>query len=88
MIPVWQMLIAACVGLVVLVLIRPRPIGYDQKPRNSFNTTPEERCPICLDEMTNRGMRYLPCGHAMHEKCYQESQRNVVRNCPVCRCPL
>lgn len=53
-----------------------------------FNT---ESCAVCLDSLHASGaLRTLPCGHVLHNRCYEEwlrspACREGVITCPLCR---
>ncbi|XP_018793108.1 PREDICTED: E3 ubiquitin-protein ligase RNF13-like [Bactrocera latifrons] len=98
MIPVWQMVFGVCVGLVALLLVRPPQVGYHQERRRKstnsedrytpgFNSSPGDDCVICLMELENENMTYLPCGHALHDNCIEQYKRHK-KNCPICREPM
>lgn len=47
-------------------------------------------CTICLDEMTDNNLSYLPCCHGFHQACFNQyitekikSKKNI--SCPICR---
>ncbi|CAD6996175.1 unnamed protein product [Ceratitis capitata] len=93
MIPIWQMMLGVCIGVVALILVRPRALpnqetNQENRKRNrknssTFTTTPGDSCVICLDEMTNSTMAYLRCGHALHDKCL-EIFKSYQQTCPIC----
>ena len=43
-------------------------------------------CPVCLAEMhsSRSGIHFMPCGHAMHFKCFQEYTKSNIA-CPMCK---
>lgn len=93
MIPIWQMMLGVCVGLVAFLLVRPQPIAYQPRRKSTsdeseytqrFNSSPGDACVICLREMKNDNMTYLRCGHAMHDDCFKECKQ-YTKNCPMCR---
>lgn len=47
-------------------------------------------CTICLDEITDNNISYLPCCHGFHQECFNcyitekiKSKKNI--SCPICR---
>lgn len=47
-------------------------------------------CTICLDEITDSNISYLPCCHGFHQECFNsyisekvKSKQNI--SCPICR---
>lgn len=47
-------------------------------------------CTICLDEISDKNVSYLPCCHGFHQECFTnyvtekiKSKKNV--SCPICR---
>lgn len=47
-------------------------------------------CTICLDDITDNNISYLPCCHGFHQECFTayitekiKSKRNI--SCPICR---
>ncbi|XP_017040190.1 probable E3 ubiquitin-protein ligase RZFP34 [Drosophila ficusphila] len=52
----------------------------DQRTRIS---RPGDKCPVCLEEMSQDNMHSLKCGHAMDKECF-EDYRFICRNCPLC----
>lgn len=47
-------------------------------------------CTICLDEITENNVSYLPCCHGFHQECFNnyitekiKSKKNI--SCPICR---
>lgn len=48
----------------------------------------DRTCCICLEDMCGAAA-ILPCGHALHQKCASEMQRQgVAKRCPLCRAAL
>ncbi|XP_039970696.1 uncharacterized protein LOC126751518 [Bactrocera neohumeralis] len=95
MIPVWQMMLGVCVGLVAFLLVRPPQVGYHQERRRKstssadgytprFNSSPGDACAICLLELENDNMTYLRCGHALHDSCIKQCKQHT-EYCPLCR---
>ena len=47
---------------------------------------PEEgECAICLTELKQTNAVYLPCKHIFHQKCFNQSIRNNLYSCALCR---
>ncbi len=47
---------------------------------------PEEGdCAICLTELKQTNAVYLPCKHIFHQKCFNQSVRNNLYSCALCR---
>ena len=46
---------------------------------------PDKDCSICMDYMTSRNHRELPCGHKFHKKCLNKWKLEGNRSCPLCR---
>lgn len=42
-------------------------------------------CPICLSNIKDRGKVILKCNHQMHLKCYLESLKHAIMECPLCK---
>ena len=68
------------------------------EPTTEPTTEPEDRCPICLEVITNKNIIILKCGHKYDISCYTSfivhSVKNLVNNividdykikCPICR---
>ncbi|XP_018793109.1 PREDICTED: RING-H2 finger protein ATL5-like [Bactrocera latifrons] len=98
MIPVWQVMVGAFVGLFALLLVRPPQVGYHQERRRKstnsedgytprFNSSPGDACAICLKKLENENMTYLRCGHALHENCFKQCKL-YTENCPLCCKPM
>ncbi|XP_017040056.1 probable E3 ubiquitin-protein ligase RZFP34 [Drosophila ficusphila] len=52
----------------------------DQRTRNS---RPGDKCPMCLEEMSQDNMHPLKCGHAMDKECFEDF-RYIRRDCLLC----
>ena len=46
---------------------------------------PDSNCSICMDVMTSRNFRELPCGHRFHSRCIRKWKSEGNRTCPLCR---
>ncbi|XP_017139938.1 zinc finger protein BRUTUS-like At1g18910 [Drosophila miranda] len=46
---------------------------------------PGDQCTICLDPLTKKNMKHLPCQHAMHNDCFSQYRASGATNCPLCR---
>ena len=47
-----------------------------------------EPCSICMEPMTQRNSKELPCGHRFHKKCINKWKNEGNRTCPLCREPF
>lgn len=47
----------------------------------------ESECPICLEPYTDEkpAIKFMPCGHKMHQRCFETWQEVQGRTCPLCR---
>lgn len=48
----------------------------------------EDDCPICLEPLKNKKVKYTPCGHCMHSKCLNAqmaSPHPSAFSCALCR---
>lgn len=45
----------------------------------------ESTCSVCMEMMTSRNFRELPCGHRFHTKCLRKWKAEGNRTCPLCR---
>lgn len=48
----------------------------------------DSTCPICMEVMTQRNVREMPCGHKFHKKCINKWKNEGNRSCPMCREPF
>lgn len=48
----------------------------------------KDNCSICLDELFNHSVSYLPCKHVFHSDCLIETFENKIYSCPLCRLDL
>ena len=48
-------------------------------------TGPDSTCSVCMEPMTTRNHRELPCGHKFHTKCIRKWKAEGNRTCPLCR---
>lgn len=46
---------------------------------------PDSTCSICMEGMTTRNHRELPCGHRFHTRCIRKWKAEGNRTCPLCR---
>ena len=48
----------------------------------------QAKCIICLNEFLQASpeqLRFLPCGHVLHEDCFKALVQNRTTSCPFCR---
>ena len=46
-------------------------------------------CSICLNQMYNSAVYYMPCGHNIHVTCFKRLREQIYTlKCPLCRYPL
>ena len=59
----------------------------EQLNKKKKETDNIDKCPICLDEMTNDITILNKCGHKLHSECLTEYKKvnNKPYICPVCR---
>ncbi|XP_059924242.1 E3 ubiquitin-protein ligase DTX3L-like isoform X2 [Gadus macrocephalus] len=43
----------------------------------------EDKCPVCMDQITNR--RMLPCNHALCKECLENLVTQMGPTCPICK---
>ncbi|XP_030230243.1 E3 ubiquitin-protein ligase DTX3L isoform X6 [Gadus morhua] len=43
----------------------------------------EDKCPVCMDQITNR--RMLPCHHALCKECLENLVTQMGPTCPICK---
>jgi hypothetical protein len=56
----------------------------DDDNHDDNNVSSIRQCPICLDEMPEQLMRFLPCLHAFHDECLSKWEE-VNDTCPMCK---
>lgn len=50
----------------------------------------DDTCAICLNNMFNKTVTHLRCGHTLHLKCFRRltgSSLSSKQKCPICRAP-
>ena len=73
---------------------RDSKINYKEAARNKrriiiqtcYNA--DETCAICLNNMKNTSVKFIPCGHVFHNECLNKlmmSRCQSKNNCPHCR---
>ena len=48
-------------------------------------TGDDSNCAICMETMTIRNNRELPCEHKFHKRCLKKWKNEGNRTCPLCR---
>jgi len=72
-------------------------INYKEAARNKrriiiqsrYNV--DETCAICLNNMKNTSVKFIPCGHVFHNECLNKlmmSRCSSKNNCPHCRAQI
>lgn len=60
-------------------------------PRDPMKTSPDDFCPICYDDMSERPSMSMPCGHEFHMDCWKEFCVNAIEqegpSCVYATCP-
>ncbi|XP_062123116.1 uncharacterized protein LOC133836562 [Drosophila sulfurigaster albostrigata] len=62
------------------------PVIKKDKGKKNENrpSRPDDRCMICTHVMTKETMRFMNCGHALHDVPCFEDYRLSRRDCPYC----
>ena len=61
------------------------PTTTDNNNDTTTTTTPkEDRCTICLENLSSNKTESFPCQHIFHRICLEEWFK-IERTCPMCR---